>query len=160
MTTELITSPEGTIEFMALRFKVAKKPTDEEKTVYAVKLSFEDNAANQSFKNQIQAINPKLVGTNPDAPGRFTVRASSKYEVRVLDTSGNKITQSEIPVMTKGSTGTAVVMLKPYMGNKLGGSLNLVGVAITSLDLAEGGDLASTDTIESRLRAAQEAAGD
>ena len=138
MSNELITSPLGEIRFLALRNKVKKKPNDTEATVFAVRLEFDGTKKeNLEFKKKLEAINSAIIGTKSAAPGNFTVQASSKYDVKVIDNLGNQLDKAEYPSFPKGSSGTASIVIKPYTGNKLGGSINLVAVGLGELQLAE-----------------------
>ena len=137
--SNLITSPVGEIKFMALSHKVRKKPGDEEATVYTMRLEFEGtNQEALAFKEQLEAINPSLIGTKTvNKAGNFTVNASSKFEVKVLDSDGNQLTADQVPSFPKGSTGQASMVVKPYTGNSLGGTINLIAVGLKDLNLAE-----------------------
>ncbi len=158
MSDQLLTSPTGTIQYMALKNKVKNKPTDDEYTVFTLRLEFDGNDPEAiAFKEAVAKVNPSLIGKeNATTPDNFTVKASTKWYPKAIDQTGELITQDDAPVFYPGSTGTAVMTVKPYTGNALGGSLNLIGVAIVSLELAEkpeqeGGQSAE---IVDRLRAA------
>lgn len=149
-SNELITSPLGTIQFMALAYKVRKSPEDTERSVYTIRLEFDGNTKEgKAFRKTVESINANLIGTkNASAPGHFTVSAKSKFDVKVLDADGTQLLGEEIPKFTKGSTGQAVMMVKPYTGNALGGTLNLVGVGIHALDLVEAEETQSSGAID------------
>lgn len=148
----VITSPVGQIQFMALNRKVKNKPTDEEPSVYTIRLAFDGNTAEGAeFRDTISEVNAGLIGTkHAPAEGWYTVKASTKFDVEVLGPDGE--TMEEVPYFTKGSTGTAAISVKPYTGNSLGGSINLTGVAILELDIAESessGNTVSEQTVNS-----------
>ena len=156
----LLTSPVGTIQYMAIKNKVRNKPTDEEASVYTVRLEFDGNTEEgKAYKKTVEGINSALIGTkNASQKGNFTVKASTKWYPKVIDSTGELITQEEAPVFYPKSTGQAAMTVKAFTGNSLGGSLNLVGIAISHLDLAEkpeesGQGGASAEIVE-RLRAA------
>lgn len=148
----VITSPPCEIQFMALTRKVKNKPTDLEPSVHTIRVACNGNTAEGAeFRDSIAAINAGLLGTkHAPAEGWFTVKASTKFDVEVLGPDGEIM--EEVPYFTKGSTGIAVITVKPYTGNSLGGSINLTGVAILELDIVESessGNTVSEQTVNS-----------
>lgn len=126
----------GNIVFMSVDRAVTNKYNG--RTAYTIRLEFDGNTvAGKEFKQAVQEVNPNIVSETGCAPGYFKVAASSKFAPTVTDADGVEL--DDIPHWTKGSTGKALMTLKPYNGEK-GGSLNLTGVAIFELDLAEGED--------------------
>lgn len=156
----LITSPVGEIQFMA-----AEKPTKDEK--YTVKLAF-DSKVDKEFLAQISAINKAVVVTSKTYrgeseavlkvlnEGKSMIEARTKFKPTVWDSQGNEL--DEAPMFFKDGKGTAQMIVSPFKGTK-GGSINLVGIIIHSIENAQnistGGD---RETRLAQLRAAVDAA--
>lgn len=132
-----IVSPVGTIQFMALARPVKKYDSEDAPLVYTIRLKFDSaTAEGKAFKKTIEAINPNLIGTkHTDKATEYTVRAASRFEVVMTDAKGNEL--EEAPLFFADSKGTAKMSVKPYTGNKMGGSINLEGVTICSLETNE-----------------------
>lgn len=147
-----ITSPKGEIIFMALNRKVAKAMTEGSPEGYMIKLRFNSNNKDHAeFKAAIAAINPNLIGTrNIENKGDFTVRAFSLFAPEVVN--GNGDAMEEIPNFYKDSKGTATMVVQPYTGNSLGGTITLAGVVIHELDSSETG--ADKNSLLDQLRGA------
>ncbi len=141
----LITSPVGEIQFLALNNKVNKNMTKDSAEGYAIRLKYDGNTKEgAAWRKTIEQINPGIVGAKHiNKAGEFTVRAFSKFDVLVLDASGNEI--EERPNFYAGSKGTASMTLQPYTENAMGGAVNLVAVTIHSFDNSE-----ATETTSSR----------
>lgn len=158
MTEEnnLITSPLCHIQYMALRHKVRNKPGDEEATVYTVRVEpVEANSEKaKAFKDAVAKVNKNIISTkHASQPGSFTVKASTQWFPKVIDDSGELLTQDQMPTFYPGSKGKAVITVKPNKTNPLGGNINLIGVALTEMELTdkpEGND--GTSDIVDRLR--------
>lgn len=135
--TKLITSPVGKISFSALNRKVKKAPTDTEATVFTLRLEIDGRTEEgAAFKKAVAEVNKGCIGTKHASDAdHFTVQASTKFQPDVLTSEGEKLSAEEIPSL-KG--GTASMVLAPYLGNKLGGSLNLVTVVLGETELFEG----------------------
>lgn len=136
-----LTSPIGEIQFMALAKPVKKYIGDDAPLVYTIRLKF-DGSTNEgkAWKKEIEKINPNLIGTkHTNSSTEFTVRASTKFEVKVTDSKGNEL--EEAPMFFGDSKGTAKMVVEPWTGNSMGGSINLAAVVIDTLDNStSGGD--------------------
>lgn len=135
--SDLIKSPVGEIQFMALNNKVKKNVSEDSPEGYTIRLKF-DGTTNEgaTFRETVEKINANLVGTkHVNKEGEYTVRAFTKFDVEVFDSEGN--TLEERPNFFKDSTGTASMIIKPYTGNSMGGTINLVAVVINELDTSE-----------------------
>jgi len=153
-TGNLLTSPTGTIQFLALNKPVAKYIGDGAPLVYTVRLKF-DSATKEgaAWKKSIEDLNPNLIGTkHTDSKTEFTVRAATKFEVKVTDGNGNEM--EEAPMFFKDSKGTAKMIVAPYTGNSMGGSINLIAVVVESL---ESGSSTETSGREAKLNELKEA---
>lgn len=153
----LLTSPKGTIQFLALNRKVAKDMKPNSTQGYAIRLKFDGTTTEgKAWKDTIAKLNPNLIGSKHiDNKGEFTVRAFTQFEVSVVDGAGNDVTDA--PNFYKDSTGTARMIVQPYTGNELGGTINLVGVVIHSIEnaTAEGSTgTSSRDDLRAQLQAA------
>ena len=161
MSVNLITSPKGEIQFLALNRKVAKDLKPDSAQGYAIRLKFDGNTEEgKAFKDVISKINPNLIGSkHVDVKGEYTVRAFTQFELSVVDAAGNNM--EEKPNFYKDSKGIARLIVQPYTKNELGGTINLIGVVIHSLEAGEATSEGSTGT-SSRddLRAALQAAID
>ena len=150
--SELIKSPFGKITFSALNRKVKRKQDDTEATVYTLRLEFDGNTPEgATFKSQIEEVNDRIIGTkNASAPGFFTVQASSKFPVMVVDKDGHEFDFEAIPSITEGH---AKMMVRPYTGNSLGGSINLVAVGLGDYVEYQGADEDGKTSEERRAEA-------
>ena len=157
VTDNLLESPTGNIQFLAIKNMVKNKQQDTEASVYTIRLEFDGSTKEgKEFKSAIEKINNRIVSTqHASKPGNYTVKASTSFYPKVVDSEGNLVSQEDAPVFYAGSTGTATMIVKPYTGNKLGGAINLVGIAIHTLELAEKPEDSSsggTNDIVNRLR--------
>ena len=137
MATETIISPAGTIVFAALdsaRTQDSKylAAGQEPKAFYELVLEFKNSET--AWKNTIKSINPKLISQTENG---FKVRAKTQYQVEVLNSTGEVLGEAEIPQFRKGSTGTAIMEVRPH-GESGRGGLNLVRVKLGELTLVEG----------------------
>ena len=133
--TDTITSPVGSIVYMGLDKARANFNGREE---YSIRLMFDGNTEEgAAFKSAVSKINANKVvttSTSVEIPnGFYVVSAWSKYKPHILDSEGTAV--EEVPYFSRGSTGTAIMTVKPFEGAK-GGGLNLNGVVILDLDLA------------------------
>jgi len=147
-----ITSPTGTIQFLALNRKVAKDMNAGSSEGYAIRLKFDGaTAEGAEFKAAIAKINPNLIGTkHTDTKSEYTVRAFTLFAPEVMDGNGN--TMEELPNFYKDSVGTAVMVVQPYLGNSLGGTINLAGVVIHSIETTESETGGSSSDLLAQLR--------
>ena len=160
----LLTSPKGSIQFMA-----AQNPVKETngKMVYTVKLAL-DIKKDKEFLAKVSEINEAKVVTEKTyrgkseatkavlATGKALVSASSKFKPTVYDSNGNEL--EEAPYFFSDSTGTAQMIVQPYHGDK-GGTINLIGIVIHSLENPEGtGENTDRESRLAQLRAAAAAA--
>jgi hypothetical protein len=157
MSTKLITSPIGQIQFLALNRKVTKAKTEGSPEGYLARVKFDASTKEgKEWKDAITAINPGIVGkTHTDNKDEFTVRAFSLYLPEVMDGNGNNL--EELPNFYQDSKGTASITIQPYEGkNKGEGSINLVGLTIHELDVGEhtGGVEGSREAALAAMRAA------
>lgn len=151
----LLTSPKGEIQFLALNRKVAKDMKPNSTQGYAVRLKFDETTAEgKAWKATISKINPNLIGNkHVNSKTEYTVRAFTQFEVSVVDGAGNDV--SESPNFFKDSKGEARMIVQPYTGNELGGTINLVGVVINNIEHAENeGGMSSRDELRAQLQAA------
>ena len=158
----LLKSPVGSIQFLAAENPVKQSKSDD-KLVYTIKLAF-DSKKDKDFLNKVAEINDAKVvtaqtyrGKSPEikallATGKSLVSASSKYKPEVFDAEGNQL--EEAPYFFPESTGTARMIVQPYVGDK-GGTINLVGIIINSIDNPS--ETAGTDR-ETRLAQLREMA--
>lgn len=162
----LLTSPIGTIQFMATENPV-KQSKSSDKEVYTIKLAF-DVKKDKKFLDEVSKINDAKVVTAQTyrgrvkaikellATGKALVAANSKYKPETYDTNGNQLEES--PMFFADSTGTAQMIVQPYESDK-GGTINLMGVIIHTIENAEGStDTTSRETRLAQLRAAVKAA--
>ena len=159
MSVNLITSPKGEIQFLALNRKVAKDLKPDSAQGYAIRLKFDGNTEEgKAFKDVISKINPSLIGSkHVDVKGEYTVRAFTQFELSVVDAAGNDM--EEKPNFYKDSKGVARMIVQPYTKNELGGTINLIGVVIHNLEAGEATSEGSTGTSSREdLRAALQAA--
>lgn len=141
-TPTYLTSPVGEIQFLALNNKVSKKmalpnSTYEGPKGYAARVKFDSNTKEGAkWRKEIEAINPNLIGIkHVSQPGEFTVRAFSLYKPEVRDGNNNPL--EEAPNFYADSKGTARMVVTPYTGNSLGGTINLAAVMIYTLENKE-----------------------
>lgn len=164
----LLTSPVGSIQFMAAETPVKQSKSDD-KQVYTIKLAL-DTKKDKEFLAQVAEINDAKVVTAETyrgkvqatkdllATGKALVSANSNYKPEIYDAKGNKL--EEAPMFFGDSTGTAQMIVQPYKGDK-GGTINLVGIIVHSVSTPEASSSTGTGDRESRLaqlRAAVEAA--
>lgn len=164
----LLTSPVGSIQFMAAETPVKQSKADD-KMVYTIKLAL-DVKKDKDFLAQVSEINDAKVVTASTyrgkvqatkdllATGKALVSANSNFKPEIYDSKGNKL--EEAPRYFADSTGTAQMIVQPWKGDK-GGTINLVGIIVHSVENAEGTEGSGTSDRETRLaqlRAAVEAA--
>jgi hypothetical protein len=160
MSAKLETSPRGTIQFMAVAKPVSKSKKSTEQ-VYTVKIAF-DNKMDKDWLAFVSGINDAKVVTAKSyrgkdenikavlETGKSMVSASSKFQPQVYDAQGNEM--EDVPAFFAGSTGTAQMIVQPYEGEE-GGTINLIGVVIHTLDTPEGAGTVDRETRLSQLRA-------
>lgn len=163
MATEknLIKSPVGDIQFLATANPVSKSKGSEDK-VYTIKLAL-DSKKDAKFLAEISAINDAKVVTSQTyrgkdakikellASGKSLVAANSKFQPQVYDAKGNQL--EEAPLFFADSTGTAQMIVQPYVSDK-GGTINLVAVVIHSVSSPEGSTTGTDrETQLARIRA-------
>lgn len=160
MTTNAKKSPVGQLLFL-----VANKalPNSKGKDVYSVRIAF-DSVKDADFIAEIADINPAKPVTSATYRGKTTskgyaatkalldsgktiISAESIYKPEIFDKDGNVM--EEAPMFFADSTGTAQMMYTPYTKSEKGGTINLVGVKIHSLD--SGSSTGSTVDRETRL---------
>lgn len=149
--SELITSPVGTILYMSVDKARTNKYSGRDE--YSIRMLFDGTTTEgAAFKNAVAAVNGNKVVTESktfDIPeGHFIVSAWSTFAPKVVDGEGTTVT--EIPGFPSGSTGTAIVTYKTFTGTK-GKGLNLSGVAILDLELAEAKEGAVTTGLKEAL---------
>ncbi len=164
----LLTSPVGSIQFMAAENPVKQSKSDD-KLVYTIKLAL-DVKKDAAFLEQVAAINDAKVVTSSTyrgkveatkallATGKALVSANSNFKPEIYDNKGNKL--EEAPMFFADSAGTAQMIVQPYKGEK-GGTINLVGIIVHNVENAESTGTSGSSDRESRLaqlRAAVEAA--
>lgn len=140
LMTEPLKSPVGEIQFMAVARTV---PNSKGVDVYSVRIAF-DSVKDADWIAQIAAINPSKPvtaqtyrGKSPEvkallATGKTLISAETKYQVELFDKDGN--TMEEAPSFYKDSKGTAQMIITPYTKSEKGGTINLVGIKIHSLE--------------------------
>lgn len=160
----LLTSPKGQIMFLAGERPVKDSKTGDE--YYSIKLAF-DQKKDKEFLDTVSQINDAKVVTARTyrgksaaleavlATGKAFVEAKSKYKPEMYDSKGNKL--DEAPMFFSDSTGTAQMIVQPWKGDK-GGTINLIGVIVHSIENAEGSETTDKETRLAQLRAAVEAA--
>ncbi len=161
----LLTSPVGTIQFMAAGTPVKDSKTGKES--FSINLAF-DVKKDAKWLAQITEINDAKVVTAQSyrgksdavkellASGKARVEARSNFKPTVYDKDGNEL--EEAPMFFADSTGTAQMIVSPYKGDK-GGTINLVGIILHSVSSPEStGDGTDRETRLAQLRAAVEAA--
>ena len=142
--SNVLTSPVGQILFMAVDTPVKASKT-EDKKVYTIKIAF-DNKTDKTFLSKVAEINKAKVVTAKTyrgeneaivallETGKSIVSSSSKFKPLLFDKEGNELEES--PMFFTSSTGTAQMLVEPYIGEK-GGTINLVGIKIHTLDNGE-----------------------
>lgn len=162
MSTNLLTSPKGTIHFMAAANPV-KSAND--KMLYTVRIAF-DNVKDKDWLDQVSKINDTKVVTaetyrgKSDATrailktGKSLISSTSQFKPIVYDSKGNEM--EEAPMFFSDSTGIAQMIVQPYKGEK-GGTINLIGIIIHELDTPDNGT-GDRETRLAQLRAAVEQA--
>ena len=160
---DLLTSPTGSIQFMAAENPVKNTNGKEE---YTIRLAF-DVKKDKKFLDLISAINDAKVVTAQSyrgksdaiktvlAEGKALVSATTKFKPPVWDAEGNEL--EENPYFFPESEGTAQMIVQPYYGDK-GGTINLMGIIVNSITHAETGDGVSREDRRAQLKAAVEAA--
>lgn len=150
----LLTSPVGEIQFMALNNKVSKTVSNDSELGYTVRIKYTNKTKEGAeWEKTIKAINPALVSTkHAEKAGEYTVRAFTKFDPLVLDAQGNEV--EEKPNFYANSKGKASMTISPFMGNKLGGAINLVAVTIHELEEGEAPVSTAKEEILSQIRAA------
>lgn len=154
----LLTSPVGSIQFMAASNPVKQSKTDD-KQVYTLKLALdvkkdkdflavvsEINDAKvvtaQTYRGKVQAIKDLL------ATGKALVGANSTFKPEIYDSKGNKL--EDAPMFFGDSTGTAQMIVQPWKGDK-GGTINLIRIIIHSVENAESSGGSGASDREGRL---------
>lgn len=156
--TDSIQSPEGEIVYIAVHQKVDHKREEDLKKGESIKKVFvsrllfnEKNPGVREWKNAIASINPKCIVTDELPSGQFKVKATTKFEVLMLGTDGNSLSQEEAPIFTSGSTGKAIMTIEPYIRENKRGSLNLKAIAFTELNIVEAEEGAGVQNQESMM---------
>lgn len=162
----LLTSPVGSIQFMAAENPVKQSKSDD-KQVYTIKLAF-DVKKDREFLDKVAAINDTKVVTQQSyrgkvqavkdllATGKALVSANSNFKPEIYDNKGNKL--EEAPMFFGDSVGTAQMIVQPYKGDK-GGTINLIGIILHEVSTPENeGNTTDRESRLAQLRAAVEAA--
>jgi hypothetical protein len=164
MSNKYLTSPPGEIQFMAIENPVTDSKTEKEQ--YSIKLAF-DVEKDAEWLAQIEEINHAKVVTAKTyrgkseaakkvlAQGKAFVEAKSIYKPQGYDASGNEL--EENPMFFPESKGTARMIVQPYKGQN-GGTINLMGVLIESIEGNESSGSVDRETRLAQLKAAVEAA--
>lgn len=149
----MLVSPEGEIQFMSLNKKTNKNMTDGSPQGYVVKIKFDGNTKEgAAWRKELESINKGLIGVkHTDKAGEFTVRAFSLYDVLLLDNNAKEVEDKDQYNYFKGVKATGRMAVMPYTGNKLGGSLSLVAVTVTSWDASEADTTGATNSREDIL---------
>lgn len=138
--TNLLKSPVGQIQFLAVNRPVTNSKGID---VYSVRIAY-DNVADAEWIAQIADINPNKPvtatsyrGKNKEvkallATGKTLISAETKFKVELFDREGN--TMEEAPMFFQDSIGTAQMIVSPYTKSEKGGTINLVGVVIHSVE--------------------------
>lgn len=153
--TEMKTSPVGEIFFMAVENTVKDSNND---PCYTMRIAF-DIEKDKEWLEWVSEINNTKVVTSDTtrsksdsvkevlSQGKALVSANSKYKPEVFSAAtGAKMEDN--PMFFSGSSGTAQMIVEPYRGEK-GGTINLIGVIIHSLEQGE------VTTVDRAARAAQ-----
>lgn len=159
MSSNLLTSPVGEIQFLAINRPVTNSKGAE---VYSVRLAF-DSEKDADWIAQIAAINNNKPvtaqtyrGENPEveellSKGKTLIYAETRFKVPIYDKNGTKL--EECPMFFGDSHGTAQMIVQPYTKSKRGGTINLVAVIVHNIESENSG---GTDR-ETRLAQLQEA---
>ena len=153
----LLTSPVGSIQFMAAENPV--KSTND-KMLYTIRVAY-DSKKDAAWLKQVAELNDAKVVTAHSyrgkseavkallATGKSLVSASSKFKPQLYDNKGNEL--EEAPMFFGDSTGTAQMIVQPYVGEK-GGTINLIGIIVHEVSTPEGtGSEGGTTDREGRL---------
>jgi hypothetical protein len=153
----LLTSPVGQVQFLAANKPVTDKKTGKES--YSINLAF-DVKKDKEFLKIVSDLNDAKVVTAATyrgkneaikallATGKARVEAKSNFKPTVYDAQGNEL--EEAPMFFADSTGTAQMLVQPYTSDK-GGTINLIGIIIHSIESPEGTVSGGTDR-ETRLQ--------
>lgn len=133
--SEWLVSPVGEIKFMAVKQKYNNKMKGTQEFSISIVLD-EKDAGVKDFVAALKKVNPNLGSTNGMEAGKVKVTASSQYQPKVEDPSGQQIEGDNIPFFPQGSTGKAEVVVKTFTSSK-GGGINLVAVGLKELNLGE-----------------------
>lgn len=157
-------SPIGEIKFMALVNPLLDEKTEKEE--YHIRLMF-DAEKDKEFLSWVGEINDAKVVTERTyrgkdkeikkllSQGKAFIGAKTQFKPTVFDAKGNELV--EAPYFFADSTGTAQMIVEPYHGKK-GGTINLIGVVIHSIENPEGtGSGMSREERAAQLRAMAEA---
>lgn len=161
--TNLLTSPVGEIQFLAINRPVVNSKGTE---VYSIRLAL-DTVKDAEWIAQIAEINSNKPVTSSTyrgksqevkdllAKGKTLISAETKFEVPIYDKEGNKL--EEAPMFFADSKGTAQMVVQPYTKSAKGGTINLAAVIIHSIESENSGGT-DRETRLAQLRAAVEAA--
>jgi hypothetical protein len=161
--TNLLTSPAGEIQFLAVSRPVTNSKGTE---VYTIRLAL-DSEKDAEFISQIAAINSNKPvtektyrGSNKEikemlSRGKTLISAETKFEVPVYDKDGQKM--EEAPMFFADSKGTAQMVVQPYTKSAKGGTINLVAVILHSIE-SENSTGTDRESRLAQLRSAVEAA--
>lgn len=162
--TNLLTSPVGEIQFLAINRPVTNSKGTE---VYSIRLAL-DSVKDADFIAQIAEINSNKPVTAASyrgkskevkellAQGKTLISAETKFEVPIYDKEGNKL--EEAPMFFADSKGTAQMVVQPYTKSAKGGTINLVAVILHSIESENSGNGVDRETRLAQLRSAVEAA--
>lgn len=143
--TNLLTSPVGEIQFLAVSRPVTNSKGTE---VYTIRLAL-DTEKDAEWIAKIAEINSNKPvtaatyrGKNAEVKellkqGKTLISAETKFEVPVYDKEGNKL--EEAPMFFADSKGLAQMVVQPYTKSAKGGTINLVAVIIHSIESESGG---------------------
>jgi len=140
----LLTSPVGSIQFMAANTPVKQSKADD-KLVYTIKLAL-DVKKDKEFLAIVNEINDAKVVTSDTyrgkvqavkdllATGKALVSANSNFKPEIYDSNLNVL--EEAPLFFGDSTGTAQMVVEPWKGPK-GGTINLIAIILHSVETNE-----------------------
>lgn len=143
--TNLLTSPVGEIQFLAVHQPVTNSKGSE---VYSIRLAF-DTEKDAEFISKIADINsskPVTASTYRGkskevkellSQGKTLISAETKFEVALYDNKGNKL--EDAPMFFADSKGTAQMVVQPYTKSAKGGTINLVAVIIHNIQSENSG---------------------
>jgi len=158
--TNLIISPVGEIQFMAVANTVLNEKTEKEE--YVVRMAF-DSKKDSAFLTKISDINPDILVTSTTyrgksqeikallQSGKTLIRAATLRTPLLSDANGNEI--EEAPYFFKDSKGTAKIMIEPFEGKK-GGGIKLAAIIIHDLEIGNATTTCSQEENLARIRAA------